>query len=77
MGDSGGPDGFVTTIWRKSSKTAVVTGEVTGEVSEEIERIILLIEKEMKCVEVQHALGLRHEDRFREVYLFYYNCVYA
>lgn len=62
-------DGFVTTIWRKPFRDTVSTGEVTREVTEEIKRIVLVINKEMKRVEIQQALGLRHEDHFRDTYL--------
>ena len=66
-------DGFVTTIWRKpfrdNAVVGQVTGEVTGEVAEEIKRTVLVIDKNMKRVEIQHALGLRHEDHFRDAYL--------
>ena len=55
-------DGFVTTIWRKP-------GEVTGEVTGEVERVVLVLEGEMRRAEIQEALGLRHEDYFREAYL--------
>jgi len=58
-------DGFVTTIWRKPYRDNAITGEVT----EEIKRIVLVVNKEMKRVEIQHALGLRHEDHFRDAYL--------
>lgn len=55
-------DGFVTIIRRKS-------GEVTGEVTGEVQRVVLVLQGEMKRAEIQHALGLRHEDYFREAYL--------
>jgi ATP-dependent DNA helicase RecG len=42
-----------------------VTGEVTGEVH----RLIAVMEGEMKRQEIQAALGLKHEDHFRETYL--------
>jgi len=59
-------DGFVTTIWRK---IRVASSQVTGEVTGEVERVVLVIQGEMKRVEIQSALGLRHEDYFREAYL--------
>jgi ATP-dependent DNA helicase RecG len=55
-------DGFVTTIWRQSREPL---NQVTGEV----ERVILVMHGEMKRIEIQRALGLRHEDYFREAYL--------
>lgn len=55
-------DGFVATIWRK-------TREASNQVTGEVERVILVIRGEMKRVEIQNALGLRHEDYFREAYL--------
>ncbi len=46
-------DGFVTTIWRKP-----------GEVTREVERVVLVLEGEMKRAGIQEALGLRHEDSY-------------
>lgn len=63
-------DGFVTTIRRKAAEVAgEVAGEVTGEVTGEVERVVLVLQGEMKRAEIQDALGLRHEDYFREAYL--------
>jgi ATP-dependent DNA helicase RecG len=60
------PDLFVTTIpLAPTAKTPLVTGEVTGEVR----RLVLAMEGEMKRTEMQGALGLKHEDHFREAYL--------
>ena len=42
-----------------------VTGEVTGEVS----RLLIVIKGEMKRIDIQEALGLKHEEYFREAYL--------
>jgi len=42
-----------------------VTGEVTGEVS----RLLEVMAGEMKRTEIQQALGLKHEDHFRDAYL--------
>ena len=47
------------------SSTPNTTGEVTGEV----ERLVLALEGRMSRVQVQRALGLRHEDHFRAKYL--------
>ena len=41
------------------------TGEVTGEV----QRLVLALDGRMSRVQIQQALGLRHEDHFRESYL--------
>ena len=53
--------------------TGEVAGEVTGEVAavvtEEIRRLVHVLQAEMKRSELQAALGLRHEDHFRDVYL--------
>lgn len=51
-------DGFTVRIRRKA-------GEVTGEVV----RLLQVIRGDMKRVELQEALQLRHEDYFREAYL--------
>jgi ATP-dependent DNA helicase RecG len=75
-------DGFVATIRRQagqvagevtppvaSSVTGVVAGVVAGEVTGEVERVVLVLQGEMKRTAIQGALGLRHEDYFREAYL--------
>ncbi|OEU47140.1 MAG: transcriptional regulator [Desulfobacterales bacterium S3730MH5] len=50
-----------------------VTGEVTGEVNEEVTgeviRILQAMKGAMKRVEIQQALGLKHEEHFRKAYL--------
>ena len=45
--------------------TPVVTGEVTGEVA----RLLGALSGDMSRQELQHALGLKHEDHFRAAYL--------
>ena len=44
-----------------SHKTAEVTGEVR--------RLLMVLQNDMKRMEIQTALGLKHEDYFREAYL--------
>ena len=55
------------------AKAALVSGppigQVTGEVTGEVHRLIAVMESEMKRQEIQAALGLKHEDHFRETYL--------
>lgn len=46
-----------------------VSGEVSGEVSEEIKRVILVIEGEVKRVEIQQKLNLKSDDYFRVNYI--------
>lgn len=64
---------FTTTIRRQVSvdtpKIGQLTGEATGEVSEEIHKLVLILKGEMKRIDIQKALELRHEDHFRETYL--------
>ncbi len=55
-------DGFVTTIWSKPTEISI---RVTGEV----ERVVLVMQGEMKRIDIQNALGLHHEDYFRQAYL--------
>ncbi len=45
------------------------TPEVTGEVTGEVTRLLLAMKGEMKRLDMQKALGLKHEDHFREAYL--------
>jgi hypothetical protein len=54
--------GFYPTHGARHPKT---TGEVTGEV----ERLVLAVKGPMSRVQIQLALGLRHEDHFRAKYL--------
>jgi len=51
-------------VWPGPSRDQV-TGEVTGEVT----RLLVVMKSEMKRQEIQAALGLKHEDHFREAYL--------
>lgn len=44
-------------------------GELPEEVSDEVHRLAKVMRGEMKRVEIQKALELRHEDHFREAYL--------
>ena len=46
-----------------------VTGEVTEEVTGEVIRVLQAVNGEMKRVEIQQVLGLRHEEHFRKNYL--------
>jgi len=49
--------------------TGKSTGEVTGEVTEAIRRIVLILKGEMKRVEIQNELQMRHDDFFRTNYI--------
>ena len=49
--------------------TGEVTGQVTGEVTGEVARLLGVMSDELKRIEIQRRLGLKHEDHFREVYL--------
>jgi ATP-dependent DNA helicase RecG len=49
--------------------TREVTGEVTDQVSREVLRLLGALHGEMPRQEMQKALGLRHEDHFRQAYL--------
>ena len=46
-----------------------VTGVVTGEVTGEVRRLLSVMVGEMRRTEIQVALGLKHEDHFRDAYL--------
>ena len=66
---------FSAVIWRAKAEWSVdtaapqVTGEDTGEVTREVKRLAEAMQGEMKRSEIQAALGLKHEDHFRETYL--------
>jgi len=49
--------------------TGEVTGEAAGEVTGEVRRLLAACKRSMKRTELQLALGLRHEDHFRNAYL--------
>ena len=49
--------------------TEQVTEQVTGEVTGEVLRLLAVVAGEMKRAEIQEALGLKHEEHFREAYL--------
>ena len=55
-------DGFTVIIRRKGKEA---TGEATGEVV----KLLRVMNGEMKRVEMQAVLSLRHEEHFREAYL--------
>ena len=48
--------------------TGEVAGEVTGEVAPEV-RLLRVLSGEMTRLDIQEALGLKHEDHFRKSYL--------
>lgn len=71
-------DGFVTTIWRKSSKIAVVTGQETGQdtgqdtghVDTWIRQVIIACGlKPLKSSEIQAITGIKHRETFQRNYL--------
>ena len=49
--------------------TVEATGEATGEASEVVRRIALVLKGEMKRVEIQKQLQLRHDENFRINYI--------
>jgi len=67
--DSGLPE----PVWRSETGLGVVltffTGEVTGEVAGEVIRLLKIMKGAMPRVEMQQALGLKHEEHFRKAYL--------
>ncbi len=63
---------WVTTIRRKVAPppvTGEVTAEVTAEVTGEVLRLLAVLQGEMKRVDIQEALGLKHDEHFRLAYL--------
>jgi predicted HTH transcriptional regulator len=59
----------VTVHLAEQIKIKTPTPEVTGEVTGEVKRLLAVMTGEMKRIEIQSALGLKHEDYFREAYL--------
>jgi predicted HTH transcriptional regulator len=62
-------DVFKTIIWRTGQATGQVGGEATGEVTGEVQRVVIVMNGEMKRAEIQHALQLKHDDFFRIQYI--------
>ena len=62
-------DVFKTIIWRTGQATGQVGGEVTGEVTGEVQRVVVVMNGEMKRAEIQLALQLKHDDFFRIQYI--------
>ncbi|MBA4410042.1 MAG: hypothetical protein Q8S54_19100 [Bacteroidota bacterium] len=60
---------FKTVVWRSEEPTEQPTGEPTEQVSEEIKRVLLVLEGEMKRIDVQNFLELKHQENFRDNYL--------
>ncbi len=54
-------------VWRPEAESH--SGTATGEVTAEVRRLVGVMRGEMKRSEIQRALGLKHEDHFREAYL--------
>ncbi len=57
---------FKTIIWRTGQATRQVGGEATGEATGEVQRVVIVMNGEMKRAEIQHALQLKHDDFFRD-----------
>jgi ATP-dependent DNA helicase RecG len=68
---------FKAVVWRFEEPTGEPTGEVTGEVTgepmaeivEEVKRVLIVLIGEMKRIDIQNALELRHQENFRDNYL--------
>lgn len=64
---------FSAVVWRPKpewvSATDQVTPPGTGEVTGEVARLLGALQGEMKRTDLQEALGLKHEDHFRDAYL--------
>ena len=58
---------FRAVLWRPGD--GQVIQQVTGEVTGEVRRLLMVVVGEMKRSEMQDALGLKHEDHFRDAYL--------
>jgi len=58
-------DLFKTVIWRISTNS----GEVSGEVPIEVEKVVLVLDGEMKRIDIQRTLQLKHDDYFRLNYI--------
>lgn len=68
-------EAFRTVIWRTHTGEATgevtgeATGEVSGEVTGEVQRVVLVLSGEMKRIEIQDVLELKHQEYFRDNYL--------
>jgi ATP-dependent DNA helicase RecG len=63
------PSGPQATGEAAGEATGEATGEGNEEITDEIRKLLAVVNGEMKRKELQSALGLKHEDHFREAYL--------
>jgi len=69
---------FSAILWRKAEITPQVSGEVAGEpteqateqATEQVKRLILVLQKEMSRQDLMQILQLKHNQSFRENYLY-------
>lgn len=59
-------ESFKTILWRKVNATLQVTDQAT----DQAQRLILVLEKEMSRQELMNILDLKHNQTFRENYLY-------
>ncbi len=59
-------ESYKTILWRKVNATPQVTRQATGQA----QRLILVLEKEMSRQELMNILDLKHNQTFRENYLY-------
>lgn len=52
-----------------STRVDQVTGEVAGEVAGKVARLLAVFRGEMRRIDLQESLGLKHEEHFRDAYL--------
>jgi len=60
---------LVISTKQEPSKYHGSTDEVTEVVTDEVQKLIFVVDDEMKRKEIQDALGLKHEVHFRDAYL--------
>ena len=66
-------ESFKVILWRKTEVTGQsggeAAGEVSGEAAEEMRRIVLVLHNDMKRIDIQKAMQLKHDDYLRLHYL--------
>ena len=64
-------DSFTAILYRptKNQGTDYSTGQATGQVTEEVEKVVLVMDGEMKRAEIQEELQLKHREHFVDNYM--------
>lgn len=64
-------DSFTTILYRPSTgqATGQVAGHATGQATNEVEKVVLVMNGEMRRAEIQEELQLKHREQFVDNYI--------